>query len=179
MAILVLIGYPIIGALVARFSHERSRRNLFWIGVGAPAILAALAPVAITAITSGSKSILGHHGELLLSQAYASDGDRCDQRSGFSLLQGAKTFFGVSDERRYYVVVGSFKNPNDAAKLVAKVNAEDPTIHAFVGNPAPCNPNYAVIASPLLPADEAKRVQDRVLKLDSVDGAFLSPYPYR
>ena len=181
MAILVLIGYPIIGALVARFSHETSRRNLFWLGVGAPAILAALAPIAITVITSGGKSILGHHGELLsVSTAYAgSDDTQCDQKSSFSLLQGAKTFFGVGDERRYHVVVGSFKNPNDAAKLVAKVNAEDPTLHAFVGNPAPCNPYYGVIVSPFLPAAEAKRLQDRVLQLDSVDGAYLSPYPYR
>lgn len=94
MAILVLIGYPIIGGLVARFSHEKSRRNLFWIGVGAPAILAALAPVAITAITSGSKSILGQRGELApISVAHAADiGNECDQKQSFSLLQGARIF---------------------------------------------------------------------------------------
>jgi hypothetical protein len=109
IAVLIIIGYPIIGALVARFSHETSRRNLFWLGVGAPAILAALAPIAITAITSGSKSILGNHGELFsVSEAFASDADNtgCEQPS-FSLLQGARTFFGVGGDERRYRVVGA------------------------------------------------------------------------
>jgi hypothetical protein len=89
--------------------------------------------------------------------------------------EGVKLFFGA-DEPRYRVVVGSFKNPEDATKLVEKINAADPTIHAFVAKPVLCNPFYAAVASQYLPPTEAKRVQERVLKLDGVEGAFLSPY---
>jgi hypothetical protein len=161
----------VLGSLVSFFEEEENRRKLFWMGVAAPALFTAAMPSVFGMIDRNASVAF-------ISPAYAQNEPSCDPRANLSFLDGVKLFFGAN-EPRYRVIVGSFKDPSDAAQLAAKVNAEDPTVHAFVGNPAPCNPYYAVVASPFLPAGAAKRAQDRVLQLNSVSGAFLSPYPYR
>jgi hypothetical protein len=166
IGIIVLMA---LGSIVAFFEDEDSRRKLFLMGVAAPALFTAAMPSVFTFI----ESKVGELG--LITMAQAAEPPACDQGNNLTVLQGLKLFFGVN-QPRYRVVVGSFKNPNDAAELVAKVTAEDPSLHAFVGQPAPCNPYYAVVVSQPLPPDEAKRVQDKVLQLNSVTGAFLSPY---
>lgn len=161
-----------LGSVVSFFEDEDSRRKLFFMGVAAPALFTAAMPSVFTLVERKVSELAP------ISTAQAAENPSCDQRGTLSWIDGVKLFFGA-DQPRYRVIVGSFKNPSDAAALVAKVNAEDPSLHAFVGQPAPCNPFYAVVVSPYLPAAEAKRVQDRVLQLDSVTGAYLSPYPYR
>jgi hypothetical protein len=161
-----------LGSLVALFEDEDSRRKLFLMGVAAPALFTAAMP-SVFAVVERKVSELAP-----ISTAQAAENTSCDQGGTLSWVDGLKLFFGA-DEPRYRVIVGSFKSPSDATALVAKVNTEDPSLHAFVAQPAPCNPYYAVVASPYLPAAEAKRVQDHVLKLESVSGAFLSPYRYR
>jgi hypothetical protein len=169
-ALFGIVVLMILDSLVAFFEEEENLRKLFWMGVAAPALFTAAMPSVF--------GVIERHTELaFISSAYAAENPSCDPQGNLTWIEGVKLFFGAS-EPRYRVVVGSFKDQIEAAKLVAKVNAEDPTVHAFVGQPAPCSPFYAVVASPYLPADEAKRAQERLLQLNSVSGAFLSPYRY-
>jgi hypothetical protein len=74
-------------------------------------------------------------------------------------------------------VIGSFKKPDDAKTLASMVNTADPSLKAVVADPVPCNDFYAVAVSggEFLPPETARKVQARALKLDVINGAFLSP----
>ena len=163
-----------LGSLVAFFEDEKLRRKLFLMGVAAPALFAAAAPSVFTLIDRHVASLSP------ISIAYASDkSPECSPRTEFSIFDGLKLFFGAASEPRYRVIVGSYKNEQDAKKLADKITAEDPSFHAFVGRKAPCNDFYAVVVSQYLELTEAKRVLARVSKLKTVDDAYLSPYEDR
>jgi hypothetical protein len=165
-----------LGSVVAFFEDEQSRRKLFLMGVAAPALFAAAAPSVFTLIEHKVAEVV------TISAAYAADKiekPECNEREKFSIFDGLKLFFGASDEPRYRVIVGSFKTTEGAQSMADKINAQDSSLHALIGRKAPCNDYYAVVVSPYVPLAEAKRVQAKVLKLDSVDDAYLSPYEYR
>jgi hypothetical protein len=83
------------------------------------------------------------------------------------------------DFSNYRVVVGSFKNPTDAQALANKINDRDRSLGAIVGEKAPCNDFYPVIVGPQSTTlDMAKKVQEKVLMLDFVPGAFISRRPF-
>jgi hypothetical protein len=169
MGILVLMA---LGSIVALFGDEDSRHKLFLMGVAVPALFTAAMPSVLTFV---ERKVEDHAA---IAMAKAAEPTLCDHQNDLTFVQGLMLFFGAN-EPRYRVIVGSFKNPDDAGALVAKLDAEAPSIHAFVGQPEPCNPFYAVIVSQYLPANEAKRIQDKVTQLNSVTGAYLSLYPFR
>jgi hypothetical protein len=159
-----------LGGLVGYFlqSKTQSRWMLFLSGATATAIGTMALPVL--------KPLLRKVDIAPISVAYAAEDSSCERDKTF--VTGLKDFFGLNDPR-FHVVVGSFKRREDAAALVAKINAEDPSFGAFVGIPAPCNPHSAVVVSQPLTLSEAKKVQERARKLNSVDDAFLSPVFFR
>jgi hypothetical protein len=111
-----------------------------------------------------------------ISAAHAADEASC--KDVLTVAGGLRTIFNL-DDKRYRVVVGSYKRPEEAAELAARVNKEDSSLRAFVGQPQPCNPYYAVVVSPYVSEQEARKVLERATQLKSVSGAFLSPYPNR
>jgi hypothetical protein len=171
----ILIGtslFCLLGSLAGIFSDEKSRAKLFWLGVGAPALFAVALPGAGGLIEKGGRAAL-------FSSAYASElaiPVTCSDADNLTLSKGLKSFFGLED-LRYRVVVGSFKKIDDAKIFAGKVNAEDPTIKAVVGEKAPCSDFYSVIVNngEFVSPEYAKQIQSKVLKFDSVNGAFLSP----
>lgn len=169
--VLVLMA---LGSLVAFFEDEKLRRKLFLMGVAAPALFAAAAPSVFTLIERKVANLSP------ISIAYAADkSPDCSARSDFSMFDGLKLFFGASSEPRFRVIVGSYKNEQEAKKLADKISAEDPSLNAFVGRKAPCNEYFAVVVSRYLELTEAKRVLARVSKLKSVEDVYLSPYEDR
>jgi hypothetical protein len=161
------------GALVGFFvqSRTRSRWTIFLSGATATAIVTMALP--------GIKPLINKIAEVTVSSAYASDdltvcSDTSARASSVSFGQGLKAFFGL-DEPRYRVVVGSFKNQGEGTSLANRIKSADPTLKAYVGERAPCNEYYPVIVSDYVSAPEAKRIQEKVLKLGFVAGAFLSP----
>ena len=58
-------------------------------------------------------------------------------------------------EQRYWVIVGSHINKDNAITQASKINSENPSLHAFVGKQKPDNPNYPVIIGGYMSADKA------------------------
>jgi hypothetical protein len=166
MAIFIgLLILMALASLVAVFSNEQNRQKLFAMGVAVP----ALATTAFPGV---------QHFAQVFTPAYAAESTQssCDQSGQITLGKGLKSFFGI-DDPRYRVVVGSFKKIDDAKALAAKVNADDPSAKATVGEKAPCNDFYPVAVGngDYFSVDQAKRLQSKVLQYDSVNGAYLSP----
>ena len=164
----------VAGALVGYFMQSRtqSRWTIFLAGTTATAIVTMALP--------GLRPLLNKLADVSISSAYAAEDHLgCSaELNKVSFGEGLKAFFGL-DEPRYRVVVGSFKKPDDGSALVNKIKAADPTLQAFVGQKMPCNEYYPVIVSDYVKASEAKKIQEQVLKLDFIPGAYLSPYASR
>jgi hypothetical protein len=166
-----LIGATIMalaGAVIAYFlqAKTKNRWTLFLAG-------AAFTSIGTTALP-GINKLMKRVDIAPISVAYgATDTTTCNEPN-FSILTGVKQFFGL-DETAYRVIAGSFKSRYEAEALANKINKEDPSLAAFVGERAPCNEFYPVIVGP--PAstlEEAKKTESKALKLDSIPGAYIS-----
>jgi SPOR domain len=159
------------GGVIAHFlqSWTRNRWILFLAGVSATSILSSAAP--------GVLKIL-HLADLSpVSVAYAQQQsvDQVCTSPSFSLGEGLKQFFRISEPTGYRVVVGSFKNRNDALALANKINLNDASLHPSIADKYPGNDFYAVVVGPSSTTfDEAQKIQEKVLSLDYVPGAFIS-----
>jgi hypothetical protein len=81
------------------------------------------------------------------------------------------------DEQKYRVIAASTPDRDDAQKKVDDFKKLG--LDAFVGNPIPGNPNYAVVVSDYVFYPDAVKIRDQVNKLLSIDDAYLSPYAFR
>lgn len=154
------------GAVVGFFMEAKTpnRWSLFLAGAAATAI----GTMALPAV----KPLLKRVDLSPISISYAANED-CRAKP-ISFGAGLRAFFNL-DEPRYRVIVGSFKRPEEAAQFAAKLNAENKGLRAFVGERAPCNEYYPVVVGDDLNQRDAKRLQDQVLEMTSVTGAYLSP----
>ncbi len=163
-------GLGVLGAIVGRFCSVTSRWTIFLAGASATAILTMAAPALKPLVKMGEVSFI--------STANAATSDNCNDRAGFTVAKGLKNFFGLNDPQ-YRVIIGSFKRAEDANAFARKVNDGSPELKAVVVGKAPCNDHYAVSAGNgeyLAPSD-AKKLQAKVLEVDGIAGAFLSPEP--
>jgi SPOR domain len=156
-----------VAAVVGFFleAKTKNRWTLFLAG-------AAFTSIGTTALPGISKFI--KMADMApISIAYAAEKPICDDVN-FSFATGLKKFFGL-EETSYRVVVGSFKRTNDAQALADKLNKEDPSLKAFVGERAPCNEFYPVIVGPASGTlEQAQKTQNKVLTLEFVPGAYIS-----
>jgi len=165
-----LIGGSIMalaGAVIAYFMQAKTQNR--WALFLAGAAFTSMGTTALPGINKLIKRV-----EIApISVAYAAEQNQCDDIPS-SLVISLKQFFGL-DENGYRVVVGSFKNSKDAQNFADKLNTEDSSLKAFVGDRAPCNEFYPVIVGPSATTlDQARNIQAKVLKLQSVPGAFIS-----
>ncbi len=161
----------ITGAVVAHFLQARTENRwaLFLAGAAATSIGTTALP--------GFAKLVKRVDIAPITMAYASDGSKCDEAQ-FSLGTGVLQFFGLT-KSGYRVVVGSFKDTNEAQALAEKINKQDSTLHAFVGERAPCNEFYPVIVGPATSTlAEAQKTETKVLKLESIPGAYISKRQY-
>lgn len=174
-----VIGYsfltPILlflGGLVAGLSDETRKYKLLALGIAAPAI--------ITTWAGGEK--MGGISQAALTpvgSAYAQyvGPPEKEQQENKSVLgevkDGIAIFFGFGREiKKYWVVVGSFKERTEAQKLADRINSESADLNAFVGLRG--KEYWPVIVGQLSPRHEALRIKEMALKLRSVTEAFLS-----
>jgi hypothetical protein len=154
------------GAIVAYFLQSRTQNRwaMFAVGIIATSIGTTALP--------GIKYVLKKLTLAPISVSYAASQPNCEQ-ANFTFLSGLRDFFGLADG--YHVVAGSFRRYQDALALANRINAEDPSLSAFVGERMPCNDYYPVIVGSSYAAlFEAKKTLNKALKLDSVPGAFIS-----
>ena len=176
-----------LGGLCAWAVSENHRVKLLAIAVAAPAM--------VTTFTGGgenaarissleSSAVYANYTDInwqwLISSARAGeikdDGGYVDQRSTFQKLGDGFRFVLRVGEPRYWVVVGSFEDKDDAKAFAVKINKADAELVAFVG--IPNNEGiYPVIVGKYVPYVEAKETLDRAKKLEflKAKGPFLSP----
>jgi SPOR domain len=163
-------GFWFCGGLVAYFLQEKTQNRWHWFFVA-------------MAITSAGGTALPGVIKFLkiadiapISTAYAGEPkySACDNIQNFTVLDGLSKFFGITASG-YRVVVGSFKDPAEAQAYANKVNAEDPSIGAFVGDRAPCNEYYPVVVGHSTSSlSAAKTIQIKAQKLELGTQAYIS-----
>lgn len=168
-----------LGALVAWLTEESMRMKLFAIGVSAPAIIAPWT----------AKSVLPEVAMIeqfgFVQPAIAQSG-AAPTNSGVG--EGLKFLFGFTPApnpatQRYWVIVGSHRDLDEAFAGAKAVNNRDPRLNAFVGNRAPDNPFFPVIVGGpggFLPLKEARKLKAYVDSLGvAKGGSYLSAFADR
>lgn len=178
------IGYSLLtpilmflGAFIAWASEENKRLKLVAIAIAAPAM--------ITTWSGGSKVEEIASINLLSFNVYAQSSE--NEIASDTLVEKSKTtfekikdgvgvFFGYGKEpKRYWVIVGSFKNQDSAQQYADRINAENKTLSAWVGEKVPPNQYHPVIVGGYNLLSEAKVLKEKALMAESINDAYLSP----
>jgi|GEM_PF-3014191 len=89
------------------------------------------------------------------------------------IRRGVGLFFGI-EEKKYWVIVGSHSKISAAASQVEKINEEDPSLQAWIGEKVPPNEFYPVIVGPYSKLDDARILEQRAIRTNAVTEAYLS-----
>lgn len=182
------IGYglltPILmflGAFVAWTSDEEKRIKLVALAIAAPAMITTWSGGSETEITTASV-------DYFVSSAYAESIPETgftksvepDENTDKSILEriedGVGIFFGYGKQpKRYWVIVGSFKETNSAMEFADKINAENSGLNAWVGAKIPPNEYYPVIVGNYNLLSVAKVLREKALATNTIKDAYLSP----
>lgn len=195
-----------LGAVFGWASGEQNKIKLLALGISAPALVTTYAGgqsmfdtrvaaeirsiESAPSFASGSTSLLGQmspvtpvHAGMVRSPSPAlqADGAGTVWLAG-GVKESVQLFFGVGKqqalESHYRVIVGSHANRQAAENQARRINAENPTMSAFVGTRADGNPNYPVVlVAEALPRGEANRLRSQAMQLNSVNQAFVSASP--
>ena len=181
------VGYGLItpilmflGGFIAWLSDEEKRIKIVALAVAAPAL--------ITTWAGGNKPDNLAFNDYLVSSAYAQPAAPAQQtltpaypeaptpQSTWQKIEsGVGTFFGYGKEpQRYWVIVGSYKEREAAQQFAERVNAEAPSLNAWVGLKLPGNDYYPVIVGDHALLSEAKQLRERALATRTVKDAYLS-----
>lgn len=181
------IGYGILtpmlmflGAFIAWVTEERKRIKIVAMAVAAPAM--------ITTWSGGQKASSLALMDPLVRSAYAqpaapandvriANPDAVTEQSTLQKIQsGVSVFFGYGNKepRKYWVIVGSYKDRNAAQALADKLNQADPSLNAFVGLRLPGNDYYPVIVGDYSYLSEARQLKRKALETKFVREAYFS-----
>ena len=169
-----------LGAFIAWISDETNRMKIVALAIAAPAM--------ITTWSGGQKDDLRASVLLPVSSAYAQvvdpaksgipvekPGTVTEQSALERIQSGIGVFFGYGKEpKKYWVIVGSFKDRAHAEKFVDKINAEDATLNAWVGVKVPPNDYWPVIVGTYNYLSEAQALQKKALATRVITDAYLS-----
>lgn len=192
----VIVGYVIVtpilmflGGLLGWASRETQPIKLIAIGVAAPGLITTWSGTSdITKLPSGEPTradMFEMLSPVTPALAQVGNGDKGpDLKIRPQVLQrGLQTFFNIAPEPRFWVIVGSFRDRDEAEAYARRIDAEAPDLGVFVGLRQPDNPYYPVIVGDYLPADAAEDLKERAEKLDAVQDtgrdAYLSSYADR
>jgi hypothetical protein len=173
-----IIGYIIItpiliflGAFIAFISEEQKRMKLVAIAIAAPALITTWAG----GTKFDSKIVLNFPIRSVYAQPLDSQPSNSQTTTWQQIKDGVGTFFGYrTGPKRYWVIVGSFKDRNDAQAFANKINSEDRTLGAWIGQKVPPNEYYPVIVGGYNLLDEARALKDKALTTEAVTEAYLS-----
>lgn len=180
LRVTIFIFTPILiflGGIVGWVSDEAHRLKLLAIGCSAPALLA---PWTTGQLDTAVGPLIASVG---IAPAYAqvepSPPEANKFATGLSVLLG---FTSVEDQR-YWVIVGSDPNLDQAKAFAEAINATAPQLDAFVGSRMPGNENYAVIVGgtdAYLPYSAAESLRKKATGLPIIrSDAYLSSFPDR
>ncbi len=169
----------ILGAIVCYLSNEKNRMKLFMLALSAPALISNLSGNTVVnenrASIENPFSISAHASQVSVSEMTL--------HAGF--VDNVKRYFGSSDAKgKYWVIVYSTKNKNQARVVATAVNSVDPQYKAFVGNRRPGNQYYPVIIGSQNNETNAKKLRNQADELlekipQIKDAAYLDNYPNR
>jgi hypothetical protein len=172
------VVFMILGAVAVLYSAVDNIRKMFAIGLSAPALLATgLSGDTAPQLIHPEKT--GWFLEQIISPAYAQTVSSPECVGDGPFFKGLKQFWGWRDSIvGYSVVVGSYKEPAQAAAKVAAVNAEDSSMKAHVG-PRRCDNDYypVVVGDMATSLEQAKKLQAKAENLNAVEDAYISPVP--
>jgi hypothetical protein len=177
------IGYGILtpilmflGAFVGWISDEDKRLKL--------AALAIAAPAMITTWAGGNKPEIHASVNFFVSSAFAEvnepptpfDPKATNDKSTLGQIKdGVGIFFGYGKEpKRYWVIVGSYKDRDEAQRFADRINSSDSSIRAWVGIRSP-NDYYPVIVGSSVLLSDAHELRSKALKNPLIKEAYLSP----
>lgn len=169
-----------LGGFVAWISDETNRMKIVALAIAAPAM--------VTTWSGGQKSDLQASLLLPVSSAYAQGVDPAKsgipvekpgtvtEQSAWDRIQGGVgVFFGYGKEpKKYWVIVGSFKDRAQAQQFADKINAEDVTLNAWIGVKVPPNDYFPVIVGTYSYLSEAKALQTKAVATRTITDAYLS-----
>lgn len=193
-----MIVVPILmflGAVVAFSFEEKSKMKLLLAAAAAPSMFTTVAGGPdrnvnnlIPTETPKLEQRIGPAGFNLdfsiVSPAYA--GASSPQTANPSFLDSLQAYFGVArtpdqntSAKRFYVIVRSIKDQNEATREANRLNQIEPQLKAFVGKRIPGNPYYPVIVGDYLTLPEARQLMDAVKDLPGIEPPYLSAFPDR
>ncbi len=180
LRVTIFIFTPILmflGGIVGWVSGESHRMKLLAIGCSAPALLA---PWTTGQLDSAGGRLVASIG---ITPAYAQAEKSLPQSNNFAT--GLSVLLGLTavEDQRYWVIVGSEPNLDQAKAFADQINAAAPQLDAFVGSKMPGNGNYAVIVggtNAYLPFSAAEALRKQAVNLPIIrSDAYLSSYPDR
>jgi hypothetical protein len=167
-----------LGAIVCAFIEEDKALKVLAIGCSAPALVAPW--------TSGSvKPSQLSASNTFVSSAYAQSGNQSQiAQSGFSLsdrIEALSYAFGIKkiEDKKYWVIVGSFKSYEDAKEKAQQINKLSPELNALATGRRPGNQYYPVIVGGQngpLKLDEARNLATQATESPAVSESYLSAY---
>ncbi len=181
LKVTIFIFTPIlglIGGVVAWATDENIRWKLLAIGCSAPALIAPWTSGNIQAA-----KVVWDMQPSFISVASAEPLNADAQQSSFFV--GLRALFGLEspENNRYWVIVGSKRNLDDAKLYAAAINNSSPELNAFVGRRKPGNEFYPIIVGgteAFLPIQEANELKRRAEENEIIpNDAFLSNYAGR
>mgnify|MGYP001812274040 FL=1 len=93
-----------------------------------------------------------------------------------TIKRGVGVFFGYGkDPKRYWVIVGSYKDRHEALTFADKINQENPELNAWVGARIPPNEYYPVIVGSYNFLSDAEKLRQSALDTKTISEAYLSP----
>ena len=169
----------ILGAIVCYLSNEKNRMKLFMLALSAPALISNL-----SGNTYVGKERASFENPFTIS-AYASETNQPIVIAQAGFIDNVRRYFGANnDSGKYWVIVYSTKDRNQANTVAAAVNRVDPKYRAFVGNRRPGNPFYPVIIGNQNNESNAKKMRNHAAELVNkvpqiTDRAYLDDYANR
>ncbi|PCI01605.1 MAG: hypothetical protein COB76_00965 [Alphaproteobacteria bacterium] len=170
----------LLGGLVAWASGEEQRMKLLAIGCAAPALLA---PWTVGDINKGAARGEQYSQFSVVTQAYADEFGGNPNQSTF--LKGLNALLGLSDinEQKYWVIVGSRKDNQEAEQFAFEINKVDPKIKAFVGKQRAGNEYFPIIVggkNAYYPLDKAIELRKNAISIPIIpEDSYLSDFPDR
>jgi hypothetical protein len=186
----VLALFAIGGFITWLHETEDKAFKLFEIGLGAPALLAGL--ITTKSIIPEQQSKPGSTpppiaAVLPLPSAHAQDlrspGEGTNELKTFRIpkAEGANAFwrglYGAAPKNTYYVIAGSHRRYEDAARQKEEINAGLPQFKAEVYAPYGDNPYYGVVIGAELTKEQATALRSKAVQSGLSRDTYVWTFP--
>ena len=189
---LKMLGYVIrgialfsLGGLIGYLHDDELKAfKVFELGLAAPAMIAGFITTAsINSNSAGSANLKIHSSYSTLSSAHAQVPKKQSEIKKFSLPIQTSTeqffdgFLGLTPNKVWFVIVGSYLNVEDARNQADQINSRFRDYKAEVYAPYGENPYYAVVIGANLTQTEARTLRDKAIKAGFPKSSYYKTFP--